>query len=473
MFLGLAGNESSFATSVVQSLDFTRRPVPGNALMPVLERDISSAASNVMTMLVKGNAALFENEFAKEYTLAVEDMISLHFLNDEKRMLVEELFAKGLAFATQNMLENDPNSRTSMKLVPTAALLAYCPLQTMRGMYGCNARREIQQRTIDTRTDSIISLTMRNNEDAHFAHTRAGLWSQMLLGGSEYARQLGYNHSKIMFEQNDLNARYRKGFMISPTIPWRQAEIDAESGRVDSIFDLSQHMITTVLISLDTNYGQLFEANIEITIPSILPLTRQQVIDHQFAIAHAYALGANLDTSNIYVDVNSIVENTDRVVQSRNLLQSDSAVETQLVLTESEFDIITGFASAAEVDALQEANSFIASIQAPNSLVSQLALTTVNTALARKVQYYSMPRSMFNRQRGIDKPRNRQACYDDTTWEMAVIRPRNASDTQDITGFVGCQGRRIGLPFPNTTAKVWDTAMHIRGPMQDSDFFLD
>jgi len=100
MFLGLAGNESSFATSVVQSLDVTRRPVPGNALMPVLQRDISSAASNVMTMLVKGDAALFENEFAKEYTLAVEDMISLHFLNDEKRMLVEELMAKGLAFAT-------------------------------------------------------------------------------------------------------------------------------------------------------------------------------------------------------------------------------------------------------------------------------------------------------------------------------------------------------------------------------------
>ena len=95
MFLGLAGNESSFATSVVQSLDVTWRPVP-----PVVERDISSAASNVMTMLVKGDASLFENEFAKEYTLAVEDMISLHFLNDEKRMLVEELIAKGLAFIT-------------------------------------------------------------------------------------------------------------------------------------------------------------------------------------------------------------------------------------------------------------------------------------------------------------------------------------------------------------------------------------
>jgi len=85
-----------------------------------------------------------------------------------------------------------------------------------------------------------------------------------------------------------------------------------------------------------------------------------------------------------------------------------------------------------------------------------------------------MHKSMFNRRRGIDKPRNRQACQYNTTWEMQVIRPRNASNTQpnaqDIMGFVGCQGRRIGLPFPNTTAKVWDTAMHIRGPMQDSDW---
>jgi len=154
MFLGLAGNETDFNTSLVQSLDVTRQT--DNT---VLQRDIGSKESNVLTMIVKGDNELFNREDAREYTLAVEDVISVHFLNLDKKAEVERMIAAGKAFTTENTLFDDSNSITSMKLLPTAALLEVCPLQARRGVYGCNTRREIRQRQLEYRTNSVVSLT--------------------------------------------------------------------------------------------------------------------------------------------------------------------------------------------------------------------------------------------------------------------------------------------------------------------------
>jgi len=198
MFLGMAGNESEFETSLVQNLDITNQVATNTTGPFILERDISSKSSNVMTMLFKGRPDVFEGSRTEEFTLAVEDIISLHFLNDEKRMLVEKLIADGLAFEMRNTLHNNPSSWTAMQLSPTAELLAYCPLQPKRGIFGCNARREIKQRTLEFQTNSITSITSRADEDANFAHMRAGLWSQVLLGGSEYARQLGWKELEMI-----------------------------------------------------------------------------------------------------------------------------------------------------------------------------------------------------------------------------------------------------------------------------------
>jgi len=65
MFLGLVGEEALFAESLVQNLDMTR---PTSSNSQNLQRDISSTASNVMTLLVKGDKELFTKPFATEYT---------------------------------------------------------------------------------------------------------------------------------------------------------------------------------------------------------------------------------------------------------------------------------------------------------------------------------------------------------------------------------------------------------------------
>ena len=103
MFLGLVGEEALFGQSLVQNLDMTR---PTSANSQNMQRDISSTASNVMTLLVKGDDELFTKPFAAEYTLAVEDIFTMHFLDNAKKDPVQTLIDTGAAFTSKKQLES-------------------------------------------------------------------------------------------------------------------------------------------------------------------------------------------------------------------------------------------------------------------------------------------------------------------------------------------------------------------------------
>jgi len=78
IMLGLVGDERQYNSSLVQSLDVTKRGLEN------LRRNISSTASNLMTILVKGDPFVFDEEYALDYTLAVEDIVTVSFLSTVK-----------------------------------------------------------------------------------------------------------------------------------------------------------------------------------------------------------------------------------------------------------------------------------------------------------------------------------------------------------------------------------------------------
>jgi len=124
---------------------------------------------------------------------------------------------------------------------------------------------------VDFASKSIVNIAPNGASDLDTVNTNAGAWTQKLLGNTEFSRQLGYNHSKIMNTRYGLNGRFRRGFMISPTTPWRNAEMVAAG--VTTPLDLAQITITTVLLSLDSNIGQAYVS----TVPSPVagPTTRR------------------------------------------------------------------------------------------------------------------------------------------------------------------------------------------------------
>ena len=102
VFLGLVGEDDQYEDTLVQNLDVTRQTAPAN-----MRRDISSKSSNVMTMLIKGNAGMFDEPYAEDYTLAVEDMFTLHFLSKDKLAIVQALIDSGEAFRQVRGLDTD------------------------------------------------------------------------------------------------------------------------------------------------------------------------------------------------------------------------------------------------------------------------------------------------------------------------------------------------------------------------------
>jgi len=98
VFLGLVGDNTLFNESLVQDLDLTRRS--SRPLRRDMQRNTSTTAANVVTLLVKGDEALFTKGYATEYTLAVEDIFTMHFLENSKKMQVQDMLDQGTAFTS-------------------------------------------------------------------------------------------------------------------------------------------------------------------------------------------------------------------------------------------------------------------------------------------------------------------------------------------------------------------------------------
>jgi len=137
-----------------------------------------------------------------------------------------------------------------MRMQPTDALLEICPFSLIRGIFGCLSRREVQERNVDASSRSIVRIAPADAESVQESNAKAGAWLRKVLGDTDFAEELGANHSNIMNRRFQLNARFRNAFMISPSIPWRQAELD--NARITSILEIAQFSITAIMLSIDT-----------------------------------------------------------------------------------------------------------------------------------------------------------------------------------------------------------------------------
>lgn len=209
LFLGLTPTDALFDDSLVAALD-----IGGSTGTTSLVRPQSSKAANVMTMLIKGAPETFAQAYASEYALEVEDMITLHFLDEAKKTTVEGMIELGLAFETYA----PAGSSSLMRLRPTAALLALCPVQATKNSFGCITRRDVTERVHDVVTQSIFKFSPRNTSVREDVFDAAGRWMQTLLGASDFAYNLGKNHSQVMTDRFQLEERYRLGYMLKPTV---------------------------------------------------------------------------------------------------------------------------------------------------------------------------------------------------------------------------------------------------------------
>jgi len=244
----------------------------------------------------------------------------------------------------------------------------------------------------------------------------------------------------------------------------------------DSVFDLAQHTITTILVSFDTNFGQEFQASVELVMLLQLPLSAEKIIANQLLIAAAYAEGANLDVSNVYFDLASIVEQG-APAHRRNLLQS---LEPESV--SSQFDMLLGFALAKEEEAMLQATEFRETSLNKASVITESIVKNVNIALSWKVPQFVPRKVLISPNKRITAPKSKFACFDtaQSLWELNVTHTLSidigTQQGKKMVGFISCQNRRVKLQNVNGSFEelpensVLSTVMSVRGPMNETDW---
>ncbi len=415
MFMGLTPDRESMSDTLLQSRDLTRQGPAARHF----ERDTSSVASNVLTLLVKGDPAVFAQSYAQNYALEVEDMVTMHFLDAGIRTQVEALMSAGLAFRK----EVDSSSYTSMRIVPTDALLNLCPLQATRNVQGCIMRKEIEARLLDFTTQAIVGIApVEGGSNADDVEDGASAWLQNLLGDSTFIGELGANHSRTMATEFLLNDRFRKGFLINPTIPWRQAQMDA-AGAATSL-DLAQDAISVVLVTLDKNIEAGLAPMVEISLPATLQVPADELRTNtqlQEATEASYADAADVPPESVSIDTASITDDASSARRRRHLLQAadgDTAASASC-----SFDMKIAINVQDEEVAMSKAEEIRKEAQEPTSKFTQKLVRSVNRrvrAVAKDMPPVKTLAAIIPPDAVIKPPVNLEKCYDNTAWSTEI-----------------------------------------------------
>ena len=183
-------------------------------------------------------------------------------------------------------------------------------------------RKEVEARLLDFTTQAIVGISpSEDGANANDIQEGAGDWLQNLLGDSTFVDNLGKDHSRTFATEFSLNDRFRKGFMINPTIPWRQAQMTA-AGAATSL-DLAQDAISVVLVTMDKNTEAGLAPTVELSLPATLQVPADELLSNvalQLATEASYADAAGVAPESVSIDLDSVTSNA--ASRRRHLLQA-------------------------------------------------------------------------------------------------------------------------------------------------------
>ena len=464
VLLGLASTEATYTDSVIEYSDVASSGGSGASGTLAVARNVSSPASNTVTLVVTGDDALFTQEFALGYSLEIEDFSSVHVIDADKRTAVDALMAGGSAFAKYE----DAQSYSIMRYEPTTELLQKCPVQQTRGVRGCATRRDIRERMPDFTSQSIIEIGPEGPIDEEATFARTGAWLQRHLGQSQFIYDLGYNHSKIVHQRYRLDQRYRRAFVITPTTPWSSAQM--LSAGVASVLDLAQHTVMSFLVALDRNDDVSTIPTVEMDVPSTLQVSGEELLNDpalQEAVEASYAEATGVQEDNVVLDESSI--------------QDTGARRRLLAPAACQFKLRIEIVIKDEAEAMDFAENLRTELVKDDSPVVASLLSNLNTkvrAVKPEIPAITSKDDFLPDTLVIPPPKKAPGCRNVDTWEREVTSllglglSHTDADGNPVTGWVSCSQRYYklagggaasgaGMVMPNTT---------IRGASRASDW---
>lgn len=295
MTVGVVGVEEEWATTIKE---FDHMEDNQDALVELSVDGISPSIMNgLVTIVLQGTPAPFENPLASAYHLEIDDLFTMHFLHDTTYNNVISLLDAGSAFTIK---KNEANKMLEVDLAP--AILSECFSEVLPGDMTCMIRRDIAAR-VPTDAYAVHSLATGVNTN-DIAQTSA--WMQEhVLGYSEYADDLARNFTNLIRNKYDINDRYRKAYYLNPGYKWTMQAGAAPQ----SLLSLSDKMIMFAVMTLDDDTGfekrrrmllqvtteggvvtNTFQKIVENPIGGVFPSLDYQAVDQYKQIASVYGM---------------------------------------------------------------------------------------------------------------------------------------------------------------------------------------
>mmetsp|Transcript_47566 Transcript_47566/g.97251 ORF Transcript_47566/g.97251 Transcript_47566/m.97251 type:complete len:1470 (+) Transcript_47566:139-4548(+) len=270
------------ADIVVGSAGFKEELARLTILQDIANTDLSSVSSQeiktdsieagLMTLVIRGNSTYFGLGGTGAYGVQVEDVVTIHIMEPESTKMTavqvlldtpgeDNSFSDGLD--TNGYTLNGAfrftidRAENRVSLEPTDGLLDECSFNPTRPTLAdpfpttCVLRRDMRGQGFPARpggepTAIELDPAFGPNAVDREGRDQNGLFMQTVLGGSDYAYDLGRNYSYIIAQKYLLNGRYNRAFWINPGYEWTPSQTGPQS-----IFTVSQKFILFALINLD------------------------------------------------------------------------------------------------------------------------------------------------------------------------------------------------------------------------------
>jgi hypothetical protein len=208
--------------------------------------DSDSIEEGLMTLILYGDEKYFGSNRSRSstFTLELEDVITVHIMEE-----FDTVYQKVMGLMTRDDAFEITFDRWGLHahLDPTTNLSAICPFFPRQPRITdpfpatCVTRRDRKRRvnmqTNNERTVMELTAGLQTKQDA-------GEYMQTILGGSDYARDIGQNFSQIIRARFNINDRFNRAFWINPGYEWMPQIFGTR-------FTISQRLIMFCLINLD------------------------------------------------------------------------------------------------------------------------------------------------------------------------------------------------------------------------------
>jgi len=163
-----------------------------------------------LTFMLRIDDGVLANIGADTYGIDVVTIFTMYFISNVKKDSMLSLLGAGRGFT---QFEDG-------SINPDDELLRICPLNRIRGVYGCISRFEVQSGLYDFQGTSVLPIA----PDADVNGLASATWAQAQRTASMSFVDAMRTHATSVRDKFRINAKTRKAYVVSQDVPWSEAE---------------------------------------------------------------------------------------------------------------------------------------------------------------------------------------------------------------------------------------------------------